>query len=274
MLPPGVSMWPTPKIAGAWSELALADGQQVGSFTVEGFAEPVDVALDPQGALLVLDASAQTIFRIDRQTGEGAPLALGTGFYSHAGWGVDAFGNIAVADTGGARVALLAPNGALLAQFGGGQTRLGVGQPVDAVAVGDRWWSLTAEDGRLWQLDTLGSLAVVERANTLNGPQLAALDDGSGLFISDPTRRTVLFFAPNGEPQAQLGYPDAFANPTGGGRRRWRDGLVQLVIRDSAACRVSASARALAMKGKEQPRVASCLTNPIPNSILLNPTLR
>jgi DNA-binding beta-propeller fold protein YncE len=221
-------------------ELALADGQPVRVFALEGFAEPVDVALDPQGALLVLDATAQLIFRIDRQTGESSPLALGTGFYKPRGLGVDAVGNIAVADTGGARVALLDPSGGQLAQFGGQQTRLGVGQPVDTVAVDGRWWALTAEEGRLWQLDTLGSLAVVERANTLTGPQLAALEDGSGLFVSDPIRRTVIFLAPTGEPLGQLAYPDAFANPMGVAAARAEDGLVQLIVTDSAACQVSA----------------------------------
>lgn len=221
-------------------ELSLVDGQRLRVFALAEFAEPVDVALDPQGALVVLDAMAGMIFRIDRQTEESSQLALGTSFYRPRGLGVDAAGNIAVADTGGARVALLNSTGGQLAQFGGPQTQFGVGQPVDTVAVGDRWWALTAEDGRLWQLDTLGSLAVVERSNTLTGPQLAALEDGSGFLVSDPFRRTVIFLAPTGEPLAQLAYPDAFANPIGVAAARGDDGLVQLIVTDSATCQVSA----------------------------------
>jgi DNA-binding beta-propeller fold protein YncE len=220
-------------------ELNLADGTHVATYALAEFQEPVDVAIDPQGALLVLDAMLPSIFRIDRATGESAALALGTGFYHPRGMAVDGAGNIAVADTGGARVVVLDAAGSFVTQFGGLDTGLGQGQPVDALALGDQWWAIAADHGRLWRLDVLGSLAVTERTNTLTGPQLAALPDGSGFFLSDPARRTVLYFTASGRPIAQLGYAESFTNPMGVATNFGEGGLVHLVIGDSAACSIA-----------------------------------
>ena len=220
-------------------ELAMADGSLVTTYSLPEFQEPVDVAVAPNGALLVLDATVQNIFRIDRATGESAAMALGTGFYHPRGFTVDGAGNIAVADTGGARVAVLDSAGSFLTQFGGLESGLGQGQPTDVLAVGDQLWAIAADHGRLWQLDSLGSLAVTDRASTVTGPQLAALPDGSGFFMSDPVRRTVLYFAPSGQPIGQLGYPELFINPTGVAATVGPEGFVHLVVADSAACSVS-----------------------------------
>lgn len=220
-------------------ELMLADGAQVTTYTIPEFQEPVDVAIAPDGTLLVLDASAQTVFRIDRATGEAAALTLDTSFYHPRGFSVDGVGNIAVADTGGARVALLDATGLLLAQFGGQQSSLGLGQPVDTLALGNQWWAMAAEHGRLWLLDAMGSVAISERTNTLTGPQMAGLPDGSGFFLSDPIRRTVIYLAPSGQPLGQLGYADEFINPMGVAASTSANGLVNLVVGDSAACNVS-----------------------------------
>jgi hypothetical protein len=220
-------------------ELMLADGSHVTAYALPEFQEPVDVAIDPQGALLVLDATVQNIFRIDRATGEAAAMALGTSFYHPRGFAVDWAGTIAVADTGGARVALLDSTGSLLAQFGGLETALGQGQPVDVLSLDNQWWTIAADHGRLWRLDVMGSVTVSERANTLTGPQLAALPDGSGFFLSDPVRRTVLYLAPTGQPLGQLGYTESFANPMGVATTFSTDGFVNLVVGDSAACSVS-----------------------------------
>jgi hypothetical protein len=220
-------------------ELQLTDGAQVATYAIPEFQEPVDVAIAPDGTLLVLDASAQGIFRIDRATGEAAALTLDTSFYHPRGFSVDEVGNMAVADTGGARVVLLDPTGTLLAQFGGQQTSLGTGQPVDTLALGAQWWAMAADHGRLWLLDAMGSVAISERTNTATGPQMAALPNGSGFFLSDPFRRTVLYLAPSGEPIGQLGYAEEFVNPMGVAASTGANGLVNLVVGDSAACSVS-----------------------------------
>jgi hypothetical protein len=219
-------------------ELRLDDGTQVTSYALPEFQEPVDVAIDPQGALLALDAMTQSIFRIDRATGESATLVLATSFYRPRGLAVDRAGNIAVADTGGARVAVLDGAGSFLTQYGGLETAVGQGQPVDVLALGDQWWTIAADHGRLWRLDVMGSVPVSERTNTLTGPQLAGLPDGSGFFLSDPVRRTVLYLAPSGQPVGQLGYADAFVNPMGVATSFREDGFVNLVVGDSAACTV------------------------------------
>jgi hypothetical protein len=220
-------------------ELALSDGSPITTYALPEFQEPVDVAIDPGGALLILDATVQNIFRIDRATGESAAMASGTSFYHPRGFAVDRAGNIAVADTGGARVVVLDATGTLLSEFGGMGSGLGQGQPADVLALGDQLWAIAADHGRLWRLDILGSVAVSERASTVTGPQLAGLPDGSGFFMSDPARRTVLYFAPTGEPLAQLGYADTFENPMGVAATFGEDGFVNLLVGDSAACTLS-----------------------------------
>lgn len=220
-------------------ELMLEDGSYVTTYHVPEFQEPVDVAIDPSGTLVVLDATAQTIFRIDRATGESATLALGTGFYRPRGFALDGAGNILVADTGGARVVVLDPSGAFITQYGGIDTGLGQGQPADVLALDTQVWAIAADHGRLWRMDTMGSFAVSERASTVTGPQLAALPDGSGFFMSDPARRTVLYFVPTGRPAGQLGYSDLFANPMGVAAAFGEEGFVHLVVGDSANCSIS-----------------------------------
>ena len=76
--------------------------------------------------------------------------------------------------------------------------------------------------------------SAIERANTLTGPHLAGLPDGS-FFVSDPSRRTVIYVAPTGQPYGQLTAPDALVNPTGVAATL-RDGLVYVAVVDSARC--------------------------------------
>jgi hypothetical protein len=82
-------------------------------------------------------------------------------------------------------------------------------------------------------------LAVTERASTVNGPQLAGLPDGSGFFMSDPVRRTVVYFAPLGRPVGQLGYAELFVNPMGVAASFGENGLVNLLVGDSATCTIA-----------------------------------
>jgi DNA-binding beta-propeller fold protein YncE len=205
------------------------------------FQEPVDVEVGPDGSLLVLDAQAQAISRVERAMGEVTALALETSFYRPRGLAVDqTSGKLAVADTGGARVVLLDPAGVVLAQFGGPQTIMGQGQPVDALVDGGLLWTITAENGRLWRLDVMGSFVAIERSNTVDGPHLAALP-GRGFFLSDPTRRTVLHLASSGQPLAQLVAPGQLVTPTGvaaGSVATGANGEDLLAVADSGACTV------------------------------------
>ena len=189
------------------------DGGFSHSVTSELFQEPVDVEVTPEGAPLVLDALGQQILRVDAD-GSVNPMALQTGFYRPRGFGLDTQGNLLVADTGGGRLAVVEPDGVLAGSFGGQGSLVGRGQPVDGLAFGDAVWAITAEDGRLWNLATDGSLTAIQPTNTIDGPHLAGLPDGR-LLVTDPGRATFMLFSAQGEPLGQFGYPGQFATPTG-----------------------------------------------------------
>ena len=201
------------------------------------FQEPVDLALNPDGDLIVLDAVGHPLLRVDALNGETVRIAAGAEFYRPRGLDVDALGQILVADTGGGRVVVLDADGQMLAQYGGQGTLLSTGQPVDALAAAGWTWAITAEDGRLWRLDDLSGLTALPRANTLDGPHLAALPDGS-FFLTDPVGGSVRYHAASGQPLRQLAYPGAFVTPTGVAAAE-ADGFVYLAVADSATCSVS-----------------------------------
>lgn len=231
----------------------VVDGAELRSplvLPLEALEEPVDVAVTPQGILYVLDTAAPRLVRYDAATGESRAVGLGAGYYRPRGIAVDAFGTIYVADTGGARVTAIAEDGSLIAQFGGPSTELGRGQPVDVAPAVRALWAITAEDGRLWQVDTLGSLAAVRATNTIDGPHLAtiAADTASGfvdaaagaggsggLFLSDPEGARILYLGANGQPLGALAGTGAFERPTGLAAFRNGDNLL-LAVADTATC--------------------------------------
>lgn len=238
------------------------EGTLLSYVTSEQFQEPFDVDLLPAAegepaVPLVLDALAQQIWRIDMLDGDNVgespltPLPLGTSFYRPRGFGVDAFsGVIGVADTGGGRTVLLSPEGDVLVEFGGRETAMGRGQPVDVLFAGGRFWGITAEDGRLWRLDTSlpGStpgLLAVQPANTFDAPHFGGLPDGS-FFLTDPARRTILYYTAEGQPVRQWPLSDAFVLPVGigaafadGAVENGANGMAHVAVTDSAACTVS-----------------------------------
>jgi sugar lactone lactonase YvrE len=195
------------------------------------------------GVLYALDAVAQPIFRIDVDSGEITPLSLDASFYRPRGLAVDPSGILWVADTGGARAVMIemmpgsTAQGQVLTQIGGPETRFGKGQPVDVMVANGIPWAVTAEDGRLWRLDSLGSMAAIERSNTVDGPHLAALPDGT-FFLTDPARHTLSYHAASGQPLSQFAYSGVLVNPVGVGAAVV-DGLIYLAVSDSAACTLS-----------------------------------
>ncbi|NJN83449.1 MAG: hypothetical protein HC802_14955 [Caldilineaceae bacterium] len=207
-------------------------------FADQAFEEPFDVEISREGLPLVLDALAQQISRIDPASGSITPLEVDTGFYRPRGIGVDEAGNILVADTGGGRVAMLSPTGDYLVGMGGPETEIGQGQPVDAMAVANTPWTVTAEDGRIWRLDISGTLVALPRSTTLDGPQLAGLPDGS-FFVTDPVRQLVQYHSSAGQPLRQWAYAGLFDRPTGIAAKIGNDDMVQIAVTDSAACSVS-----------------------------------
>ncbi len=217
------------------------DGQSFEVQPFSAFDEPMDLAHAADGSLLVLDAGAPQIVRIDPSTGAASVIPLGSGFYRPRGLDVDGLGLLYVADTGGARVVVLTWDGQQMAEFGGQGSALGAGQPVDVLATGRAIWSIAALDGRLWQLDTLGSLTAVQSAGTIDGPHFAGLPDGR-FFLSDPTRGLILSFAASGQPLARFDDGGALQQPTGlAALVEGQDEGEQVLIAaaDTAACTVS-----------------------------------
>ena len=212
------------------------DGAQEKMIVSDLLQEPVDVAVAPDGTLLILDAEAQGVFRLEAG-GELVAVPLQTGFYRPRGLTVDAMGNMAIADTGGARIAIVEPNGAPAGQFGGQGSLLGRGQPVDALAAEGALWAISAEDGRLWNLTADGSMTAVQPTGTVDGPQLGQLVDGR-LLVTDPVRGTFLLLASSGQPLGQFAYSGELVEPTGIAATRIGDGDIIAVV-DTRACALS-----------------------------------
>lgn len=205
-------------------------------YTYAEWQEPVDVVLIDEGFPVVLDAAQSSLTNLNPVTGSVEPRPVNSGFYYPRGLAVDPAGNLIVADTGGGRVVRLLPGGDPYQSLGGPETKLGRGQPTDVVEAGGTLWAVTAEDGRLWQPANGGSLTAIQRTNTINGPHLAGLPTGA-LFLSDPVRRSVLYFAATGEPQAMVNLP-GLLEPTGIAVAPINE-LLYLAVVDTAGCQLS-----------------------------------
>lgn len=192
--------------------------------------------------IYVLDAVAHPIFALDVETGALSPIESETSLFRPRGFHVDEHGVFWVADTGGARVVALTPDGQLLTQSGGHGSALGRGQPVDVVTANGVPWAIAPEEGRLWQLETLGSIPAIQRVNTIDGPHLTALPNGSFL-LTDPMSRAFTLHAPSGEPLRRFvhaGGPDGegFVHPTGIAAAQAQDDIL-IAVADSSACGLS-----------------------------------
>jgi hypothetical protein len=122
-------------------------------------------------------------------------------------------------------------------KFGGIDTLLARGQPVDALLGASGLWAISAEDGRLHNLTIDGGLTAVQPTNTIDGPQMAALPTG-GLIVSDPLRRTFTTFGANGQPRQQFGYLEQLVMPTGIATLTTGDSLY-IAASDVRSCTVS-----------------------------------
>ena len=254
--PPGGQMNRPHGVAldGASGRLYVADtgNARIAVFALDGTAlpplapgtlvEPVDVALFADGTLAVLDAGLQQVVRMSPETGEMTPLGQPDSFYRPRGLAVLSGDVVAVADTGGGRVVLLTADGEQLVDFGalnsgGVGAALANGQPVDVLGTARDLWTVTAEDGLLWELNIPGSVTVINRAVSSDGPHMAVLPDGT-FFLSDPMDQSILVHDAGGRPRARLAYSGAFELPTGVAAAEL-DGDQLLAVVDTAGCSLS-----------------------------------
>lgn len=163
-----------------------------------------DLALTPDGMLLVLDAGRSQIGRYDSNGRFLGTLGAAWGMYRPRGLTIGHGGTVYIADTGRNRV--LITRGQRVEQ-----ELLDFDQPTD-VAVDARGWIYVVqpESGRLTVLDQLGRRQAdwkVSRGNTVDGPHLAFVDAGA-LAITDPERRRVVLLDLAGREAGSIGGPN------------------------------------------------------------------
>jgi DNA-binding beta-propeller fold protein YncE len=197
--------------------------------------EPVEIAFDPDGVPMILDAVGPPIVQVVE--GGLIPLPVQASFYRPRGFAVDELGTILVADTGGARVVVLEPTGDFAAELGGQGSSLGAGQPVDAVFTNGAIWAVTAEDGRLWNVSVDAGLTLLPRTDTVNGPHLTELPGGR-MLLSDPLNNGIWLLEGTGEPVRYFTYPAELMQPTGIDARL-EGNMLYLAVTDSATCTLS-----------------------------------
>lgn len=166
--------------------------------------EPVAAVIDDEGRLIVLDSRQGWLHRYDRNGRHlgrfgGPALAL----YQPRGMARDATGQFIIADTGGARVVRLDPQGHIVGQIG---TRgSGDGQLLEPVDV------VVDENGGLFVADAANSRIVafgadgvarqqwpIPKSTSVHAPHLA-LDGRGGLYVSAPEQNTIFHYAADGQ---------------------------------------------------------------------------
>lgn len=184
------------------------------------FLEPVAVAIEPSGNVLILDSESAWIERF-RPDGTFVARFAGprAGFYHPRDLKVDLAGNIYVADTGTSHIAVFNPEGQLVTREGQHGKDVGqLGEPV-SVAVDSRGGLLVSDtaNDRLTRFEPpfqATQVWTVPRAPSVVGPHLALAPDGS-FYLSDPPGHRVIHFDPTGRPVDQLGTGSQLTTPIG-----------------------------------------------------------
>ena len=192
----------------------------------KGFSQPVGIAYDPAGRLLVADSVAGVLFAFDTQ---GKPLGgLGAGLLRRpCGVAVDpASRRVYVADTGAHQVVVLSPEGALVSRLGERGSELGQFNYPTNVAV-DRLGRLYVSDAlnsrvQLFDAD-LKPLRQIGRKGDMPGtfsqPRGLAVDRDNHLYVIDIHFEAIQIFDDKGVLLLTLGNeghePGEFWMPTG-----------------------------------------------------------
>jgi 4-amino-4-deoxy-L-arabinose transferase-like glycosyltransferase len=223
-----------------------ADGQFLAAWGAAGegpdqFMEVVDLVVEPDGRVLALDAVNQRLLRFTPDGQFVATFGAEWTFYRPRGLGIDAAGQIVVADTGGVRIVLLDPAGGLQGQIGGPESNVARQQPTDAaLAPGGELYFVEAENGAVTRRAVDGGLSRWSGpapASTIEGPHLALLPAG-GLAVSDPEGRRVLLFDAVGRPLGQFGVDAGLVKPVGIAAAPGPDGVTRVAVVDSQRCQV------------------------------------
>ncbi len=175
------------------------------------FKEPVAIAVLPDRSIIVLDAGAAAVYRMQSDGSGFERILADVGLYGARGIAAASDGTIAIADTGNNRI--------VLAQIGSGAQTVGnLKEPTDVAFL---------PDGNLLVADT-GSknIRVVKRngdsvsswsmpnAFTVVGPHVAVLP-GGGWVATSPEEKSLLRFAPNGRSPDTWDLGVAWQKPVG-----------------------------------------------------------
>lgn len=204
------------------------------------FRDPVEVALDPRGGLVVLDSGSPVVFQRFSLDGEyQGMLGAGLGAYHPRGMGMDAQGNLYLADTGQQRVLRLTADGQPAgkgSEWNVQNSGLGAGQPVDAAVAPDGTvYVVEAASGQIWRAEP-GKLpekwAAVTPVDTVEAQHLDVGPDGT-LYVTDPLSGRALFLNRDGKVTGQI---ESLSRPTGIAVSP--DGVIY--VTDAATCQVLA----------------------------------
>ena len=171
-------------------------------------AEPFDIATDSAGNVYVMDSMSATIKKFSPDLKFQGLVPGNHGFYRPRGLGIDAQGNLYVADTGHNRVVKLSSAGQALGTIGSqGPGKGQFDQPTD-VAV-DRDGNIYVADTlnrRVQKLDTRGAYVTewpLSQANTFNSPHIVVGE--KVVFVTEPERGRVVVFSTDGAQIAEFG---------------------------------------------------------------------
>jgi len=199
-------------------EFLLAFGQDA------ELAEPFDLVVRAaDGHIFVVDPQNDSVAHFGPDGRFLGRMAVGIGLFRPRGIGIDAQGNLYIADTGGGRVLKLSPTGEVIAEVcpsgdGAGSVR----QPSDVAIAPDGTIYVADPSLRLVQrLDASGiylSAWTIPGANTFDSPHLAITPSGI-VLITEPEGHQVYAYDPEGRLVTQWGgageEPGQFAKPIG-----------------------------------------------------------
>ncbi len=175
------------------------------------FTKPIGLAIEPSGAILVVDELTPTSGVVRRIDVGGAVSTLSEPFIHPLAVAVDAQGHVAVADGGALQVVEIQPDRSLAVVAGSGATEIdddgvaatsvGLNRPVStAIDAMGRVLVVVTADNRVRRIELDGSIHTLDLgALVLTAPEAVAVDRVSGaVAIADSGGHRVIAIAANG----------------------------------------------------------------------------